>query len=173
MRKRAIVIGLSLVIFLMGIILVGVSNVSKRGLVEYKETLGEPLRGSEIMDTAMNLPEAGTYGINFTGSFQGYEGHPIFIIRDHDGLLIFPGPDFDPLAPPPNIIEFDIDDPGFYSIEFNIIVSDDSCVELYQYKHEMGDIRPYVHLFNVGVPVAISGIVGSIVGLFVLSESEE
>lgn len=173
MRKRGIVIILSVVIFLAGIVLIGVSNVSKAGLVEYKETLGEPLKGSEIMDRGMNLPYAGRCGINLTGSFQGREGLPIFIIRDYAGLSVFSAPGFDASAPSPQIIEFDIDEPGFYGIDFNIGASDDSCVELYQYRYRIGDIRPYAYLFNVGTLLAISGIVGCVVGLFLLSNPEE
>ena len=173
MGKRTIVIILGLVIFLAGIVLLGVSIVTKKTLVEYMEPLGEPLEGSEIMDMATYLPYAGKYGINFTGSFQGYEGQPIFIIRDSEGLLVFSGPEFDTSAPSSNNIEFDIDEPGFYSIDFNIIASDDSIVELYQCMYRLEDIRPYAHLFNVGVPLAISGIVANVVGLFVLPKQED
>lgn len=174
MSRRTKVIGLSLLIFFFGIFLTGLSNVLIEGLVPYKEALAEPIRGREIEATLLffQLWEAGTCGINITGSFQGYEGAPIFIITDLERDLVLLGPEFNVTTSPPRIIEFDINEPGVYRLEFNIIASDDSCVELYQSKYEMGSIRLYVYLYYVGVLLTISGVVGVIAGLFVLSERE-
>jgi len=170
MSRQGIVIVSSLVIFVVGIFLMGISNVSKNEPIPYKSPLVEPLEGSRINDMWINIYESGTCGLNLTGSFQGYEDQSIFIIRDSEGHIVYSSPSF---PAPSDIIEFDINEPGWYSIEFNIIVTDDSCVELYQYKYQIGPIRPYVHLYYVGAPLAISGIIGVIAGLFVLSGQEE
>lgn len=177
MRKRTILIGLSLVIFFPGIIFIGVSTIPKSGFVQYKEILVGPLGGSEIEDMAIQLPYPGTCGINFTGSFQGYEGQSVFVVWDrsdpHMSRLVFSAPEFHAETPPPRVIEFGIDEAGFYSIDFNIIVNDDSGAELYQYRYRMGDFFPYAHLYPFGVPLAISGLVGVAAGLFIPFKSEE
>ncbi|UCE43721.1 MAG: hypothetical protein JSV57_05050 [Candidatus Bathyarchaeota archaeon] len=173
MVKRTIVIASGLIVFLAGIILIGLSNVTKSGLIERREAFGQPLEGSGIIDVAMNLPYAGKYGINFTGSFQGHEGEPIFYVRDYQNNLIFAGPGFGPGTTFPIVIDFQIAEPGLYSIDFHVVASNDSRVELYRYGYEVGDVRPYVYLFYVGASLAIAGIIANVVGLFVLSEPRE
>ncbi|UCC33505.1 MAG: hypothetical protein JSW53_00390 [Candidatus Bathyarchaeota archaeon] len=173
MSKRTIAIVSGLILFLAGIILIGISNVTMRGLIESREAVGNPLEGSGIIDMAMNLPYAGKYGLNFTGSFQGHEGEPIFYVRDYQNQLIFAGPEFGPGTTFPIIVDFQIAEPGLYSIDFHIVASNDSRVELYRYGYEAADVRPYVYLFYVGIPLAIAGIIANVVGLFVLSEPKE
>jgi len=172
MKKRAIVIISGLIMFLVGIGLIGLSNVTIRGYFEYSEPLGEPLEGNQIVDMAMWLPYAGKYGMNFTGSFQGHEGEPIFSIRDSENYLVFSSPEFD-TSLPSNLMEFTVDEPGLYIIDFNIVAGNDSRLQIYQFKYRIGDIRPYVYLYYAGVLLAIFGIVAVVVGLFVLSKPAE
>lgn len=169
MSRRMKVIGLSLLIFFVGIVLTGLSNVLVAVPVEFKIALIEPLEGSSVTDIMVPIENAGTCGINLTGSFQGYVEEPIFVVRDFDGYLVYVSPYF---PAPSNIIEFDIDEPGIYSISFFIIVSNDTRLELYQYMFETRSIRLYFYLYYVGIPLAISGTVGVAAGLFLLSEEE-
>lgn len=171
MSRRMIVIGLSSLIFLVGIVLAGLSNVSVEVLVEVKNALIEPVEGSRIGDMMLMLviENPGTVGVNLTGSFQGYEEQPIFIIRDFEGRLVYSSPYF---PAPSNIIEFEIDEAGLYDIEFLIIASNNTRLEIYQYIPEMRSIRVFSYLYYVAAPLAISGIVGVAAGLFVLSEEE-
>ena len=169
MSRRTKVISLGLLIFFVGIILTGLSNASVAVLVKVKNALIEPLEGSKITDMMVIIENAGTCGINLTGSFQGYVEEPIFIIRAFEGYLVYTSPYF---PAPSNIIEFDIEEPGIYSIDFFIIVSNDTRLELYQYTFETRSIRLYLYLYYVGIPLAISGTVSVAAGLFVLSEEE-
>ncbi|MDH5451242.1 MAG: hypothetical protein OEZ29_06615 [Candidatus Bathyarchaeota archaeon] len=178
MKKQTIIIISGLMVFLIGISLIGVSNVSRRGLVEYRAPSELRLEGSEIMDLLYSLhgPEdeyAGKYGLEFSGSFEGHDGEPIFLIRDYEDYPVFSGPGFDTNTPPSGIIDFPIGTSGFYILDFNVVAGNESRVELYPYKYQIGEIRPYVYLFFAGIPLAISGIVANVVGLFVLSKPKE
>lgn len=166
MRKWTIVIGLGIFVFFVGIMLIRLSMFSRETPVEYKEAL-ETSEGSDITDIAIYLPFAGRCGINITGSFQGSEVEPVFHVRDSDGRLFYSSPSF-PL--PSSSIEFDIDDPGLYMIYFSVTFDVDSRVEVYQYRYEMGIIYPYENLYNVGLLLAVAGLVASAVGAFMPSK---
>lgn len=174
MGKRTLVVGLGGLIFVAGIFVIAASTWSGRGPYEYKQPLAtyptRPATGKDIPPFILVGPFEGEKGgINVSGSFQGDEGQAIFHVRDYEGRLVYPGP---PFPPPSNIIEFDID-PGYYTITFNILFSNDSRVEVYEYRKAIGIIYPHRNLYNIGVFLCVAGIIGSAVGLFMPSKGGE
>lgn len=171
MRRQTKVTGLGVVIFFFGIIVIGASVWSTQGPIEYKQTLATyptpPATGEDIPTSITIGPFEGIRGgINISGSFEGYQDHPLFRIWDLESELMYVSPSF---PAPSNIIEFPME-PGYYTITFDLFFSNDSRVEVYEYREETGTIYPHKKWYNVGVFLGIAGIVTSAVGAFLPSK---
>lgn len=160
---------LGLLAFSTGIVLIALSGLSKTGLVPYKQVL--------VRYTAQNFTDAVVVG-PFLGAKGGVEisscecqnGQTLFHVRDSEDLLVYSSPTF----PPPSYdIEFDIPVPGYYTVIFNFVISNDAYVEVYEYRSEIGMFYPYEELYEIGLLVAIVGIAIGAIGMFMPSKAEE
>lgn len=164
------VIGLGVLIFCLGITIIAVSTWSTLGSFRYKQILVTyPLSGTgtDIPLSAMIGPFEGIKaGINISGSFEGYQNQALFWVRDLNGNLVYSSPAF---PAPSNIIEFYVN-PGWYTITFNLLFNEDSRVEVYEYREEIGIIYPHKSLYTPGVFLSVAGLVASAVGAFIPSK---
>jgi hypothetical protein len=171
MRRGMKVIGLGVLIFCVGIIIIAVSTWSTLGSLQYKQILVtyplSPGTGKDIPLSAMIGPFEGIKaGINISGSFEGHLDQALFWVRDLDGRLIYSSPAF---PAPSNIIEFYVN-PGFYTITFNLLFNEDSRVEVYEYREDIRMIYPHRTLYYPGVFLSVAGLIASAVGAFMPSK---
>lgn len=167
------VIGLGVLIFCVGIIIIAVSTWSTLGSLQYKQILVTyPLSGTgkDIPLSAMIGPFEGIKaGINISGSFEGHQDQALFWVRDLNGSLVYPSP---PFPAPSNIIEFPVN-PGSYTITFNLIFNEDSRVEIYEYREDIRMIYPHRILYYPGVFLSVAGLIASAVGAFIPSKKHQ
>lgn len=171
MRRGMKVIGLGVLIFCVGIILIAASAWSTLGSFQYKQILVTyPLSsgtGKDIPLSAMTGPFEGIKaGINISGSFDGYQNQALFWVRDLDDKLVYSSP---PFPAPSNIVEFPVN-PGWYKITFNLIFNEDSRVEIYEYREDTRMVYPHRILYYPGVFLSVAGLIASAVGAFMPSK---
>lgn len=165
MKKEFLVIGI--VLMVVGVIFIPVSRLSKEGKVQDIQTVAsfEGRYFSRYIE--LYLEGNKRYNIRWSGTLRGYLiGEPTLEVKDPNANIIYSSDSF----PPPSSINFWGVLSGIYTIDFNVLKSEDTRLTIYKYVDITETTYPYNSLLPMGFLLVVLGVVVTIAGIIIHSK---
>ncbi len=159
MKKKPIVTGIALIIA--GVVFVSVSRIY--GWAYRFESVTGSCGHFFSSHIQVNLEGNEKYRLLWSGTLTGYESeYPTLEVKDPDGNTLY-STYLDP-SELPHTIDFWGDLSGVYTIDFNVLKSEDAIYNVYKYVETTETTYSYYILLPVGLSLVVSGVVVTIVG---------